>query len=281
MEERRGGNKISRAMREFTHFVEDLELIDPPLEGGIYTWSRGVNSRIVSRLDRFLFSADWDENFRDIKQVILPKVSSDHAPISLQCEVWENTKSYFKFENWWLGTEGFKDKIASWWVSFDVQSRPDYVLAKKLRLLKVKLKEWTGQGGNLEVLKTICLNKILVLDVVQESRDLSEDELVQKASLVMELEEIAKNEELIWRQKSRVQWLKQGDRNTKYFQRITNAHRRFNNIDKLNINGIQVDDKEVIKSWRPEFNFPDCPRISEAEEQWLQREFEEQEIIEG
>lgn len=114
--------------------------------------------------------------------------------------------------------------------------------------MKDKLREWRSeQGENLEVLKTICLNKILELDIAKDSRDLSKDELLQKASLTMELEEIAKNEELSRRKKSRVQWLKQGDRNTMYFQRIANAHRRFNNTDKLNINGTQVEDINAIK----------------------------------
>ena len=35
-------------------------------------------------------------------------------------------------------------------------------------------------------------------------------------------------EEMSWRQKSREVWLKEGDRNTRFFHRMANAHRRKN-----------------------------------------------------
>lgn len=47
-----------------------------------------------------------------------------------------------------------------------------------------------------------------------ESRDLTEEEMMVRATIVVELEDMAKNEEAKWRQKSRVLWLKQGDNNT-------------------------------------------------------------------
>ncbi|XP_070009518.1 uncharacterized protein [Nicotiana sylvestris] len=62
MEERRDISIISRAMTEFSNFIENLELLDPPLLGGVFTWTRSNNSHIASRLDRFLFSFDWDES---------------------------------------------------------------------------------------------------------------------------------------------------------------------------------------------------------------------------
>jgi len=40
------------------------------------------------------------------------------------------------------------------------------------------------------------------------------------------LEERFKQEEIIWRQKSRVQWLKEGEKKTKFFHRSM-IHRRF------------------------------------------------------
>ena len=44
-------------------------------------------------------------------------------------------------------------------------------------------------------------------------------------------------EEICWRQKSRVFCIKEGDRNTKFFHRMANSHRRFNSIDKLKVDG--------------------------------------------
>lgn len=86
------------------------------------------------------------------------------------------------------------------------------------------------------------------LDIAQATRELTEYEIIQKSSLAMDLEEIAKNEEISWRQKSWIQWLKQGDKNTKFFHKVANAQRRHNTIDKLTINDSQVDDLNVIKN---------------------------------
>ena len=49
----------------------------------------------------------------------------------------------------------------------------------------------------------------------------------------MEFEEIAKKEEIAWKQRSRVQWFKHGDKNTKFFHRIATSHKRFNTVEQL------------------------------------------------
>ncbi|WMV33461.1 hypothetical protein MTR67_026846, partial [Solanum verrucosum] len=41
----------------------------------------------------------------------------------------------------------------------------------------------------------------------------------------MEYEELVKNEDISWRQKSRTLWLKEGDMNTKFFHKMANAHK--------------------------------------------------------
>ena len=41
LSERRGGSRLTSAMEKFYEFIEDLNLIDLPLEGS-FTWSSGI-----------------------------------------------------------------------------------------------------------------------------------------------------------------------------------------------------------------------------------------------
>lgn len=192
--------------------------------------AKKLNSNIASRIDRFLFSTELDDRFGCIKQSLLPKVLSDHSPLLLQCSQWGHRRSsYFKFEHMWLHTEGFLDRIKGWWNSFIIQGSPDHIFAIKLKLLKSKLKDWNVSSfGQLENRKSHILNDILHLDKLVEDRILLEGELVQRAGLQMELEDIAKQKEVFWRQKSRCLWLKEGDRNTSFFHKMANSNRRYN-----------------------------------------------------
>jgi hypothetical protein len=84
--------------------------------------------------------------------------------------------------------------------------------------------------------------------------------------MAREMEKTLLFEETSWRQKSRALWLKEGDKNTKFFHRVANSHRKFNQVDSLNINGIISRNPAEIKehlvhfysnlylencSWRP------------------------------
>ena len=58
-----------------------------------------------------------------------------------------------------------------------------------------------------------------------------------KDHLKADLENVLLLEEIKWRQSSRVTWLREGDKNTKFFHRVANSNRRFNIIDHLVVMG--------------------------------------------
>ena len=63
--ERKRGERISSSKRRFSPIIDDLGLRDFSLQGGTFTWREGRNNS-MSRLDRFLFSDDWEDYFTNV-----------------------------------------------------------------------------------------------------------------------------------------------------------------------------------------------------------------------
>lgn len=69
-----------------------------------------------------------------------------------------------------------------------------------------------------------------------------------EVELRKELDTILHREELIWFQKSKMNWFHLGDRNITYFHAKTIARRKKNRIEMLqNGNGEWIDDQEALK----------------------------------
>ena len=77
-------------------------------------------------------------------------------------------------------------------------------------------------------------------------RSLTVEERLELDRIRGELEKASLLEEICWRQKSRVLCIREGDRNTKFFHRVANSHRRVNSIDSLMVDGVLSSDPEDI-----------------------------------
>ena len=99
--------------------------------------------------------------------------------------------------------------------------------------------------GDLQLRATISSEIILRLDEAMDYRVHTEDERCLRASMKVNLLGIAALQRSLWRQKSRVQWVKEGDANTRFFQLKASARRRKNYIPQLLHDGVPVADEEA------------------------------------
>ena len=246
--ERNRASRFNHSMRRFSQVTDELELKDFPMQGGLFTWRGGPNNGRMARLDRFLITEEWECQFGKVIQSILPRPISDHAPILLEGGTWLNGPSPFRFENMWLKVEGFKELIRDWWQSFEFRGTHSYVLVEKMKALKAKIKEWNKEVfGCVDEQKKFALNKVAHWDELESRRTLSDGESKDRVEAMEEFKKWATLEEISWRQKSREIWLKEGDRNTDFFHKMANSHRKRSNIDRIRIGDKFFNGTEEVK----------------------------------
>ena len=78
--ERTGAVICNRSIRDFSKWINDLRLIDIPLQGVKFTWRRNESK---SKLDRALCSHEWLTKFPNMNLLGLSRSFSDHNPILL------------------------------------------------------------------------------------------------------------------------------------------------------------------------------------------------------
>ena len=195
-------------MVEFSYFIDGFNLVDLPLNGGLYTWCNASANPSMSRIDRVLVSTDWEEHYPDVVQKLLPKPISDHYLVLLEARGMARGKSLFKFENMWLKAPDFVDKVREWWSGHSYSGTPSFDLAQKLRALKDDLKVWNKLVfGDVGIKRQQLECELQAYDEKESLTSLSPEEHILREGCKADLESVAQLEEVSWRQKSRILWL--------------------------------------------------------------------------
>ncbi|KAK8563616.1 hypothetical protein V6N12_035761 [Hibiscus sabdariffa] len=146
-EEKLGGLPIdSNQANCFMEFMNDTSLMELPLKGGNYTWSnrRKNEDNILEKIDRRLFSLEWNSLFPKSSGVLDAAIESGHCPITLILHgVKKKRKNEFKFESRWMEEEECKLNVEEAWASIANNPIQQNLLHKRLKATGVKLSKWS------------------------------------------------------------------------------------------------------------------------------------------
>eukprot|EP00253_Pinus_taeda_P013888 PITA_13888 len=238
MEKKGGLQKLNRDGEQFKDFIDNASLVDVYPKQGNFTWNnrRGGENLISSRLDHFLVSENLLLDGKNVESSILPSGGSNHWPISLIVEVPGTPRNKpFRFEKFWIEHPNFLTMVEKWWVEpLAEEGSKMFNLQKRLKNIKLKLKDWNKTVfGNIFQEKATIEQKLEQIhkDGIAGRRD--EDSCEQEKELTQQWHTRCKQEETLWKQKSRVLWLKEGEQNTKFFHRSAIDYRNANKILEL------------------------------------------------
>ncbi|RVW39533.1 Transposon TX1 uncharacterized 149 kDa protein [Vitis vinifera] len=260
LKERRNAPRLIAEMRRFSEVIGELGLRDFPLAGGPFTWIGGLNSQASSRLDRFLISDQWEDHFSAITQSALPHLVFDHNPIVLEARGFSSGKSPFK-----------------------------------LKALKKDLKNLNKEVvGNVSFNRAEAFSCLQCWEAKENENSLTPREAEAKKLALKDYKKWAILEETSWRQKSREIWLREGDKNTRYFHKMANARARRNFLSKIKVNEVSLSFNDEIKEgvckayqsllsesgdWRPSINGLNFKKLGEGLANSLEVIFFEEEIF--
>ncbi|KAK9741349.1 hypothetical protein RND81_03G099000 [Saponaria officinalis] len=213
--ERHGGNQnMARRCKIFNNWTENCKLIEFEFLGPSHTWARGnsTKTRHSVRPDRALCNSEWSTFFSDASVKHLPAYQSDHNPLLISPNgfaLLNSIQRSFRFQAAWLTHENFTD--------FNNGMKKYLVIYLKKRQLLARIIEG-------------CQKKLSI----QRDKNL----IKLEAKLRKKLDEVLDEEEILWYHKSRVEFLRDGDRNTSGRNKI-NALK--------NDQGVWVDNKAEVK----------------------------------
>ncbi|XP_057425669.1 uncharacterized protein LOC130719035 [Lotus japonicus] len=234
--------------REFKEFVGEAGLLDFPLHNSQFTWFSSRNNGIWSRLDRWFVSEDLMMLCTNVTQTVLDWSCSDHRAVSISFGSKDFGPKPFYYFNHWVLEDGFQELVRDWWDSAIVEGWSGFVLQSKLKGLRVKIREWRKKKGSWGVEKIKILEESLN-DIMQRMENEGVSENLRRDRLVI-LEDLWKEyrvEERTWLAKSRLRWMKEGDRKSRYFHKVCKVKMAKKNLSQLEFGGRVLEDPNEIK----------------------------------
>ncbi|XP_057791142.1 uncharacterized protein LOC131008273 [Salvia miltiorrhiza] len=238
------------ACREFNDFIAATGFVEPQTSGLRFTWSgrRFMPSHVESVLDRAIVSTSFSDSWQSITSHALPRVTSDHAPLVLICcQAQQTSRRFFKFLHMWTSHPDFESFVENSWRDPMDTRCPIYRVMFKLKRLRKELQNWNRTVfGNVDISIATAQQELLEIQaqISQEGYTdaLFDAEVLAQAKINVSLS----RKSSLLRQKCRVKWLHDGDRNNSFFHSLLRYKKRSYMIAHLEINNQMVYDQDEI-----------------------------------
>ena len=214
----------------FGDFNEVLSM-DKKSSGAVRSQSqmdRAGDSRVYLRLDRAFATSDWFDKFGEVKVNHLVYSTSDHCALYVadpKAPKQPNTRC-FHFEAMWAKSDECRNIIEAVWSSAgNVNTAKG--MAAALKACAMDLKAWSSATFK-QIPKKIQEKRKRLSNLVQLDRDGQLGEEINQAR--KDINDLIDSEEIYWCQWSKAHWLREGDRNTKFFHAQDSERRKQNTI---------------------------------------------------
>eukprot|EP00253_Pinus_taeda_P002898 PITA_02898 len=161
-------------------------------------------------------------------------------PIILEWRDSAFKKGYsFKFNRVFLNDPDFISLITSKWAESQASSAALFsTFREKFHALRIAAKEWQSHKIKSDRRDLTSINSALESLLSTSTWDTMPFEKKNKIrDLTARKNELLLKEEITWRLKSRALWLREGDRNSKFFHSFANARRKINTIWNIRDSG--------------------------------------------
>ncbi|XP_013688947.2 uncharacterized protein LOC106392690 [Brassica napus] len=226
-------NFLSASMVKLKDCLHHMSLYDLRYQGSFFTWSnKQPDFPIAKKLDRLLINSQILNLFPNCQSFFLPGLFSDHFPCLLDLAYKTPTHGTrpFKFYNYLAKHPSFHQVVYEAWTQAGSTAWNLTVLCWKQKQIKSALKTLNRDNFSQIQIRMSEANRLLQHVQVQAMQTPTSQLFEMEKQAVERWNFLRMIEECYFKQRSRINWLKEGDLNTTYFYRVVQSRMSFNTI---------------------------------------------------